>query len=73
MGRKSMLTDNEKGQIRAFNEVRLSNREIGRRLDRHHDVIARYLADLEGYGSKKSPGRPKVGKAICTTSSKFRP
>uniref|UniRef100_A0A915MN51 Transposase IS30-like HTH domain-containing protein n=1 Tax=Meloidogyne javanica TaxID=6303 RepID=A0A915MN51_MELJA len=44
MGRKSMLTDEEKGQIKAFKEFGLSNREIGRRLKRHHDVVARYLS-----------------------------
>ena len=60
MGRKSMLTDDEKGQIRAFHEIGLSNREIDRRLGRHNDVIARYLSDPEGYGTRKSSGRPQV-------------
>ena len=60
MGRKSGLTDIEKGQIRAFHEVGLSYREIGRRLHRHHVVVSRYFADPDGYGTHKSSGRPKV-------------
>jgi IS30 family transposase len=60
MGRKSCLTDEEKGQIKAFNDIGLSNREIGRRLGRNHVVIGRYLENPEEYGVKKSTGRPKV-------------
>nr|CAD2203391.1 unnamed protein product [Meloidogyne enterolobii] len=60
MGRKSMLTNEEQGQIKAFHDIGLSNREIGRRLGRDHGVIARYLADPEGYGTHKSSGRPQA-------------
>jgi len=60
MVRKSLLTENEKGQIRAFHQVGLSNREIARRLGRCHEIVGKYLADPDGYGTLKSPGRPQV-------------
>lgn len=60
MGKKSSLNDDEKGQIRAYHESGLSNREIGRRLGRSKDVVAQYLSNPNAYGTRKSTGRPQV-------------
>lgn len=60
MSQQFRLTDVQRGQILAFKESGLSFREIGRRIGKNHSVVSRFLKDVDGYGKKKSPGRPKI-------------
>lgn len=53
------LTEYEKGQIQAFHQSGISNREIARKSKRSHDVVNKYLKNPAAYGSKKRSGRPK--------------
>ena len=59
MGRGKPLNDREKGQIIAFHNMGLSNREISRRIERSLNVVNHFLQLKEKYGTKKSTGRPK--------------
>lgn len=60
MSTRSCLTEKEKGQILAFKEQNLSNREIGKKIGRHHTVIGRFLKNPNEYGTKHSSGRPEA-------------
>lgn len=61
MPRGTKLSDFEKGQIRAFQEIGLSNRDIATRLCRSHTVVDNFTKKKDGYGKKKRSGRqPKL-------------
>lgn len=60
MAKKRFLSDSEKGQIRAFKEEGLSNREIARRIGRSSTVVDNFVTKGDEYGKKKSSGRPAV-------------
>lgn len=61
MGRGHQLTDREKGQIDGLKKSgSYSNRQIAAIIGRSANVINNYLKDPEEYGTKTSPGRPKV-------------
>lgn len=60
MGRKSSLNEEEKGKIKAFKEMFLSNRQIAKRIGRSANVVDNFVKDMHNYGSKKSSGRPKM-------------
>lgn len=59
MGKGKPLTEDEKGRIRAFAEVGKSVKWIATNLGRSRSVIASYLRDPAGYGTKRSTGRPR--------------
>lgn len=58
MGRGKPLTDQEKGYILAGSANGVSKRETARQIGRSITVVTHYLRDTDGYGTKKSPGRP---------------
>src|SRR5262245_20020755 len=58
MPRGTQLTDEEQGQIRAFNQEGHSNRWIAKELGRSARVINNYLKNPDGYGKNKDGGRP---------------
>ncbi len=61
MPRGTELSDFEKGQIRAFQEIGLSNRDIAARLSRSPTVVDNFIKKKDGYGKKKRSGRqPKL-------------
>ena len=60
MGRRSVLTDYEKGIIDEMKKNGSSVRQIGLALGRTHNVISKYIQNPGNYGTKKSPGRPKL-------------
>ena len=59
MGRGTLLTELERGQILAYRDENRGIREISRLMGRNHATIISFLRDPENYGSKKSPGRPQ--------------
>lgn len=59
MPRGTLLTEREKGQIEAFSQEGLSQREIARRLKRSPKVIQNFLKNPNNYASKKDHGRHK--------------
>ena len=61
MPRGTELSDFEKGQIRAFQEIGLSNRDIATRLSRSPTVVDNFIKKKDSYGKKKRSGRrPKL-------------
>ena len=60
MGRGKALSEYEKGIIDALNDNGLSLNKISRRLGRSRCVVRNYLNNKEGYGTRKSKGRPMV-------------
>lgn len=58
MPRGTELSDFEKGQIRAFKDLGLSNREIATRLTRSPTVVDNFVKKKDGYGKKKRSGGP---------------
>ena len=61
MPRGTGLSNYEKGQIRAFQEAGLSNRDIAERLSRSSSVVDNFVKKGDGYGKKKRSGRrPKL-------------
>uniref|UniRef100_A0A914QSI0 Tc3 transposase DNA binding domain-containing protein n=1 Tax=Panagrolaimus davidi TaxID=227884 RepID=A0A914QSI0_9BILA len=61
MPKAKSLSDYEKGQINAFHQQGLSDRKIGRRIKRSHQLVAAFLKNPNGYGTKKRSGRqPKL-------------
>lgn len=54
------LTEIEKGEILTYNESGLKRSQIADLLERSWTVIDNLLKDPSIYGTKKSPGRPKV-------------
>ena len=60
MGRGSLLSDFEKGQILAKKEQGLSNRRIARDLGRSHTVVDNFIKNPEEYGTRRSAGRPSL-------------
>ena len=58
MPRGTELSDFEKGQIRAFKDLGLSNRDIAARLARSPTVVDNFIKKKDGYGKKKRSGRP---------------
>ena len=61
MPRETELSDFEKGQIRTFQEIGLSNRDIAARLSRSPTVVDNFIKKKDGYGNKKRSGRrPKL-------------
>lgn len=63
MPRGSYLTDVEKGKILAWKQDNLSNREIARKIDRTHVVVANFLKNPDEYGSRKTGGPKKKLKS----------
>jgi len=57
MGRKSALTEFEKGNISAFKASGMSNREIAKVLNRSPKVINNFITLGSQYGLKRSSGR----------------
>lgn len=57
MPRGISLSDKEKGQIKAYHEEGLSNREISRRLNRSSCVIDNFIKLGDKYSTKKRKGR----------------
>ncbi|VDO40297.1 unnamed protein product [Haemonchus placei] len=60
MGRGSLLSDFEEGQILAKKEQGLSNRRIARDLGRSHAVVDNFIKNPEEYGTRRSAGRPSL-------------
>ncbi|XGW29432.1 hypothetical protein V3C99_008891 [Haemonchus contortus] len=60
MGRGSLLSYFEKGQILAKKEQGLSNRRIARDLGRSHTVVDNFIKNPEEYGTRRSAGRPSL-------------
>ncbi|OAF71660.1 hypothetical protein A3Q56_00555 [Intoshia linei] len=59
MGKGKKLNNFEKGQILALYNEGKSYIKIGIIIGRSKDVVRNYCIDSEGYGKKKSSGRPK--------------
>jgi hypothetical protein len=57
MPKAPRLTDFEKGEISALAAQNKSIREIGSHINRSKTVVANYLSDPAGYGTKKPGGR----------------
>ena len=53
------LSEQERGQIRAYKEEGHSNRWIARKIGRDSRVIDRFVKNPDTYGTAKSPGRPQ--------------
>lgn len=65
MGKAKKLTVFEKDRIVSLQKQGLSQRAIAAKVGRSKTVIRNYLTDTEGYGSKKSSGRPtKIAPAM---------
>lgn len=47
MGRGKSLNDQEKGKIKAYKDMNLSNKEIARRIHRSSNLIDNYVKDME--------------------------
>ena len=60
MSLKKRLTDEERGQVKAYLNMNLSVAEIARRLGRSRAVVSSYISDPEGYATRSSPGQPKA-------------
>lgn len=60
MGRKSRLSSEEIGQIKAYHDLGPNYAQIGRRINRSKNVVRNYLRNPDNYGKKSSPGRPRV-------------
>lgn len=58
MPKGTKLSEFEKGQITVYNQQGKSNREIGILLGRSHDLVNKFVKNPEGYGTRKSSGRP---------------
>lgn len=67
MGKKKCLTSEEKEAIKILHEEGYSNRAIGKRIGRSHQVVSKFLVERENYG-KKFKGRTK----FATTSRERR-
>uniref|UniRef100_A0A096LVA6 Transposase IS30-like HTH domain-containing protein n=1 Tax=Poecilia formosa TaxID=48698 RepID=A0A096LVA6_POEFO len=59
MAKAKKLTDFERGRIVELHKQGLSQRAIAAEIGRSKTVILHFLNDPEGYGTKKSSGRPK--------------
>uniref|UniRef100_A0A096MF74 Transposase IS30-like HTH domain-containing protein n=1 Tax=Poecilia formosa TaxID=48698 RepID=A0A096MF74_POEFO len=59
MAKAKELTDFERGRIVELYKQGLSQRAIAAEVGRSKTVILHFLNDPEGYGTKKSSGRPK--------------
>lgn len=55
-----MLSREEQAQIKALNDVGLSQRQISAQLGRSRSVIGKFLSRPDLYRSKKSSGRPRL-------------
>lgn len=65
MPRGKILSEEEKGKIRAYKDDGHTNRWIGRKIGRSHDVINRFLRNPAEYGRAKGRGRkPKLTKRM---------
>jgi transposase len=61
MSRGKALSEEEKGMIKAFKEMRLSNRKIAIKIKRSPRVINNYVNNPKKYGKKRRIGRkPKL-------------
>ena len=60
MPRGIFLTAFEKGQILAYHNEKKSNRWIGEKIKRSETVVRNFLRSPNIYGTKKSPGSPKI-------------
>lgn len=61
MGRRKSLSKEEIGSIKAYKDCGLTNREIGAKLDRSHNVINNYFKLKKNYGKNwQSQGNRKV-------------
>jgi transposase len=60
MGRGKQLTNYEKGRIDGLSSIGISNRQIASTIKRSAKVVNNYVQDKDGYGQKKSPGRPML-------------
>jgi len=60
MGIGKRLTDVEIGQIEVLQKEGLNQSQISKRINRSRNVIQKYLKEKENYGTKKSPGRPRI-------------
>ena len=58
MPRGTKLTEEEKIQILCFKNKGLSHRKIAKQVTRSKTVVTNFLADPEGYNTKKRPRRP---------------
>lgn len=60
MGRGKPLTAYEKGCIDGMASSGLSNRQIAAAIHRSANVVNSYIKDRDGYGRRKSTGRPPI-------------
>jgi transposase len=66
MGRGTLLDEYERGQILAFETAGWNANAIAKEIGRSHHVVATFLANKEGYGTRKSTGRPPKLTAVAT-------
>ena len=62
MAKGTKLTEFEKGQIVTLHAQNKSNRWIATQIGRSETVVRGFLKSPQQYGTKKSPGRPKILK-----------
>jgi transposase len=56
------LTKLEQGKILAYSSANMSIRDIAKAVGHSKSVVHAFLKNLKGYGTKKSPGRPRLLK-----------
>ena len=61
MPRGKSLSEQEKGQIIAYQSTGMTNRQIATKISRCHVVVNNFLKNSESYGTKKCGGpKPKL-------------
>lgn len=59
------LSDFEKGQILAFYDTGIALRDIGRKINRSHNVVRNFITMKDEYGTKEKSGRLRVLSDRC--------
>jgi len=65
MPRSTYLTDDEKTKILTYRESGMSFRQIGRNLNRSHNVVMNFCRNPLNYGQNKNGGPKKKLSARC--------
>lgn len=56
MGRGKSLSEEEKGKIKAFRELGLTQRLIAKKINRSQNLIGLYLRNIHKYGKNQKGG-----------------
>lgn len=74
MGKRKRLSEYEKGQIKAFKEMKLTSRDIAARIGRSKSVVNNFLKKQQEYGLYKGTGAKfkltrRESRRICRKAS----